>query len=62
MKKSKGKRTLRGPEFDGRILLIWRYGLGVLSVLLKKSKERVHLGGLEIDGRILLKWRFGLGV
>ena len=62
MKKSVGKRTLRVPEFDGRILLNWRYGLGVLSVLVKKSKERVNLGGLEFDGRILLKLRFGLGV
>ena len=62
MKKSVGKSTLRGPEFDGRILLNWRYGLDVLSVLVKKSKGRVHLGCLEFDGRILLKWRFGVGV
>ena len=29
MKKSEGKRTLRGPEFDGRILFKWRFGLVV---------------------------------
>jgi len=29
MKISEGKRTLRGPEFCGRILLKWRFGLGV---------------------------------
>jgi len=29
MKKSEGKRTLRGPDFGGRILLKWRFGLGV---------------------------------
>jgi len=29
MKKSEGKRKLRDPEFDGRILLNLRFGLGV---------------------------------
>ena len=29
MKKSEGKRTLRVPGFDGRIILKWGFGLGV---------------------------------
>jgi len=29
MKKSEGKRTLRGPRVDGRIILKWGFGLGV---------------------------------
>jgi len=30
MKKSEGKRILKGgPEFDGRILLKWLFGLGM---------------------------------
>jgi len=29
MKKSEGKRNLGGPEFDGRILLMLQFGLGV---------------------------------
>ena len=29
MNKSEGKRTLRGPGVDGRIILMWGYGLGV---------------------------------
>jgi len=29
MKKSEGKRTLRGTEFDGRIFLKWRFVLVV---------------------------------
>jgi len=29
MKKSEGKRTLRGPRGYGRILLKWRFGLGL---------------------------------
>ena len=29
VKKSEGKRTLGVPDFDGRILLKWRFGLDV---------------------------------
>jgi len=36
----RGREHLGGPEFDGRILLMWRFGLGVYSVLMKKSEGK----------------------
>jgi len=40
MKTSEGKRKIRGTDFDGRILLMWRFGLGVYSILMKKSEGK----------------------
>jgi len=36
----KERENLGGPEFDGGILLKWRFGLVVYSVLIKKSEGK----------------------
>jgi len=40
--------NLGGPEFDGRILLKWRFGLVVYSVLMKKSEGKRTLRGPRV--------------
>ena len=42
------RENLGGPEFDGRILLKWRFGLGVYSDLMKKSEGRRTLRGPRV--------------
>ena len=44
----KEREHLEGPEFDGRILLKWRIGLGVYSVLMKKSEGKRTLRGHRV--------------
>jgi len=44
----KESETLAGPEFDGGILLKWRFGLGVYSVLMKKSEGKRTLSGHRV--------------
>jgi len=39
-KKSEGKRTLRGPGVDERIILKWGFGLDVYNVLVKKFEGK----------------------
>ena len=39
---------LGSPEFDERILLMWRFGLGVYSVLMKKSEGKRTLRGPSV--------------
>jgi len=39
---------LGGPEYDERILLKWRFGLGVYSVLMKKSEGKRTLRGPSV--------------
>ena len=48
MKKSEEKEHVGVPEFDGRILLMWRFGLGLLSVLMKKSEGKRTLRGPRV--------------
>ena len=44
----KEREKLGGPEFDGRMLLKWRFGLDVYSVLMKKSKGKRTLRGHRV--------------
>jgi len=44
----KEREHLGGPESDGRILLKWRFGLGVHSVLIKKFEGKRTLRGPRV--------------
>ena len=44
----KERENLGCPEFDGRILLKWRFGLGVYSDLMTKSEGKRTLRGPRV--------------
>jgi len=51
----KEREHLGGPEFDGGILLKWRFGLVVYSVLMKKSEGKRTLSGPRVCWEDIIK-------